>query len=262
MSKIAALGRKLTNPPVVYVLAQVRFNAILSMEKFIPEIQEQFRKIYPKFQKGVTQSLHIGADGQPKESIQVHRWEFSNKEQTTGFVLQVDSFVFHTSDYENFESFLSQLSDALSVINKILDIDLIERLGLRYIDVIAPNGGKTLNDYLNPGIAGLPYEELDVELTVSFYETVTKSDLGKLVLRTLKNFDAVNMPQDLFPVNLKLKNPATKGNLSALLDSDHYIEKTMDYDLNEIQNYFSKLQALISKSFWSAITEVAVNKWR
>lgn len=262
MPDSATSGHKLSNPPVVYVLAQVRFNALLSMEKYIPEIQERCRKIYPKFRKGVVQNLEFDADGQPREVIKVHRWEFFNKEGTEGFILHNDSFVFHSSKYKDFESFIDMLVSMLSEVNEVIDVSLIERLGLRYIDVIAPDDGECINDYLNPGLSGLPYEELGVELSASHFDSVSKSSLGQLVIRTTKNYDAANIPQDLFPVSLKIENPAKQGTLSALLDSDHYCEKSRDYDIDDIRKCFIQLQDLLSKAFWSSITEFAVNKWR
>lgn len=52
------MGKKMENAPVYYVLAQVRFNAVLALEQYVPAIQDSLRKMgFPDYEKAVVATL-------------------------------------------------------------------------------------------------------------------------------------------------------------------------------------------------------------
>ena len=53
----------------MYVVAQVRFSAIESIPKYIPDIQDVFRKEYPRFTKGEMRNLRLNPAGPPEMSV-------------------------------------------------------------------------------------------------------------------------------------------------------------------------------------------------
>src|SRR5262249_51958952 len=53
---------KLKHAPVVTIIGQVRFSPVLSMESYLPKIQEELRKKgFPKYDKVAQQSLGFGS---------------------------------------------------------------------------------------------------------------------------------------------------------------------------------------------------------
>ncbi len=253
-------SRKLTNAPLVYVLAQVRYSPILSMEKFIPHIQEQVRKTFPKFRKVVMQSLVLGVNGQP-DTTKVERWEFAGKDGDAGFIVQTDSFVFHTTAYKTFEDFISQFEFALSEVNKEANISLIERIGLRYVDVIEAEEGEELGVFLVPGLAGFPLEKLQVKTLISYMETITTTDEGVLVLKATKKLDGNLLPPDLQPIGLKMDRKISEGRPNAILDFDHYSEQAMEFSIDDVVKKIDRLHNATSSAFWATTTKYAIDRW-
>src|SRR5882762_5816637 len=154
---------RLRYSPLVYVIGQVRISPVVAIEKYIPEIQEQLRhKGFPRFVKGQIQEIRFAIDAAPKMSV-VDRYEFQNKESTSGIALATDSISLHTSKYEVYEKFEETFSTALTIIHQVVSLSLVERMGLRYIDLIRLNAGEQFSDYLQPGLLGLEEEKLGVQ---------------------------------------------------------------------------------------------------
>ena len=43
------MGQKMSNAPIFYTLAQIRFSPVLGMAKFVSEIQDRLRVEFPIF---------------------------------------------------------------------------------------------------------------------------------------------------------------------------------------------------------------------
>lgn len=253
--------RKLSNAPLVFVLAQVKYSPILSMEQFIPAIQERVRKSFPKFRKGIIQALTIGPTDQAPVFNQVTRWEFANKGSDTGFILQPDSFVFQTTNYQGFDDFINNIQFALDQINLSADISLVERIGLRYIDAIDPKEGETLGDYIVPGLSGFPIEPLNAKLLVSHTETVAQSALGTLLLKATTKTNGQVLPPDISPIGLILQKTVSTETPSAIFDFDHFCERSMEFSVNEVIKKITELHDITSQAFWGTVTPHAVEQW-
>lgn len=254
-------SRKLNNAPLVYVLAQVRYSPILSMEKYIPDIQEQVRKVFPKYKKTVVQSLTVGANDQAPDVSRVDRWEFANKESDTGFILQADSFVFHTTNYEKFKDFIGHFKFALTQVQDAVDISLVERVGLRYIDAIEPKDGEDLGKYMVPGLCGFPLGKLNTNMLISHTEAVARSAVGTLILKATQKQDSRVLPPDLSPVGLFVQRSMPQDRTTAIFDFDHYCEQSFDFSVEEIVKRAAQLHDVTSKAFWATVTDYAIEQW-
>ena len=155
----------------------------MALEKFIPEIQEQLRKKeFPKFLKAQTHEFMLQAGAPPKFNIS-DRWEFQSKDSSLGIVLTTSSVAVQTNRYTNYERFEETIATALIVINRVLNIDLVERIGLRYVDLIRPSENETLADYLQPGLLGIKSGDVGVARWMSRYEAIGDTNLGKLIVK-------------------------------------------------------------------------------
>lgn len=261
MPKKSRIGR-LNNAPLVYVLAQVRHSPILATEKYVSDIQEQVRKQYPLFKKTVTQTLAIGGPGQQPDVSEVTRWEFANKEKNTGFILQKDSFVFHTTAYETFGSFLDLFRSALAAVNKYLDISLVQRIGLRYVDAIETDVSDKLRLYLVSGLAGFPTEEFGLNQLISYTESISQTEIGQLIMKVTQKTDGRTLPPELSPVGLEIPRTLDNSRPSALLDFDHFSENQIDFDIETVVATLTKLQGVSAEAFRETVTEYAIDKWK
>lgn len=256
----------MTHAPVFYTLAQVRFNPITQMHSFVPQLQDALRRTgYPDFQEEVQAQLRVmptAADGQPHvETVQQKRWSFNNKNRSKGFLLLQDSIIFHTTSYEGYSSFKLELLDGLKKLHEIVSLAFVQRVGLRYLDAIFFEDSKSVGDLLSSGLVGLGVDDNSV-LQHKFTETVTKEDHKTLVARALITMQGAMLPPDLQPLLLEVSDKfKVNDRLTAVLDTDCFLDARIDFDLGEIEDRLNGLHDSIIEVFKKSITDEAKRQW-
>ncbi|UFP94873.1 TIGR04255 family protein [Gloeobacter morelensis] len=250
----------LLKSPLVYVLAQAVFSPVLRMDRFVPEIQERMRRSgYVGFIQDQRQQLVFT----PEPSIQPFtRWIFSNRENTQAVVLSQNFVVLETSRYDRFETFVEDLWVAFSTIAKVAEPALVERLGLRYIDVIAPGPGESFSDYLRPALLGLSAEELGAANLATQYEATGSTDAGQLVLRLSQPVDETLLPADLFSSQLRFSTPSLKPGTYTILDVDNFVTGQFDFVAEPLLDRFWQLHRYADRAFRNSVTEKALQIWQ
>ena len=258
---------QLTHSPLILALAQVRMTPVLRMESYIPDIQDRLRKNgFPKVRRRV---VRIESQDQKGKTLQIEErsdWEFVNKGDQVALVVSENSMAMITSNYTSFDEFAGQLENCLDIVHEVVAISGVERLGLRYVDLIEPTLEKPLSHYLSPQILGLSLEGLGTRLA-NMSETVLETgDHQKLVLRCVERPKGVVLPPDLLPIGVKLKKEL-KSNVSfGILDSDHYVEfneEPMEFGTAAVLNRLGGLHDALDQSFRKAVTPIAIEKeWK
>ena len=149
----------LSQQPLALVLGQVRFSPIRQMDRYIPEIQEAFRQHgFPVERAGKVQQVTLGPSaGGPIQVIEQQRWEYRTREETWSVLLTEDGIVLQTTDYDRFEGFADELRHAVQTVLQSTEHDrlgVVQRVGLRYVDVVQPRETEDFRDYLRPGLHG------------------------------------------------------------------------------------------------------------
>lgn len=264
------MGRKLKNAPVYYVLAQVRFNTVALLDRYVPDLQDSLRKAgYPDFNKAVlaTISMDLGGGGaQVVPALESHaRYQFLNASRTSGFLLDQSSLSFQTTDYDVFEPFSEALLSGIEILHKNVELSFSERLGLRYFDAVCPREGETLSQYLIPSMLSLSDQIGDRNLIHASSETKTQK--GKVFLLgrvTILNQPTVGVafPQELQPIALQVteKFRGISG-LYGIIDTDSWIEGREKFDLGEIKKSLISLRDEVRFSFGQMATPHALNVW-
>ncbi|MDR1582801.1 MAG: TIGR04255 family protein [Prevotellaceae bacterium] len=67
--------------------------------------------------------------------------------------------MFHTSNYRVFDVFSDKFLKGLELLHEIVRLGYVERVGMRYVDVISLKKGQPIGVYLRDGVKGL----IDVE---------------------------------------------------------------------------------------------------
>ncbi len=249
----------LTRTPLIYVVAQVRFSAVISMDKYVPDLQEKLRHQYPWFQHGKVQELAFQAQGAPNVTFS-DRYEFLQRDKRTGLVLTSSSFALHTNQYSDYDSFEEEFSASLAALDEIVDLAIVERVGLRYVDLVRLGSGENWSHYINPGLLGLNTSEVGVTQLSSQYISVGKTDLGMLAFRYTQSESP--MPPDLIPIALKFEAELLRPKeVGTILDFDHYSELTYDFDLTITVDTIGGLHDNLDRAFRSAVTLFALKKW-
>lgn len=253
---------KLTHSPLIYVLAQVRIGAILQMADYIPQIQERLRKEgYPLYQEGEVQEVRLGPGR--TDLARARRWLFDNIEHDAGFLIQTGSIVFRTTAYDTSEVFFTRLQRGLEIIHEVVDIAVVERLGLRYIDAFQADPGHRLAEYFRPEIRGISLEEIGVAQPQLLINLVADTQVGgKLVIRLSQNTGGWFLPPDLQPPDLVVKQRLAPDGEIAVLDYDHFMEGTRPFSLGAIRQTFVDLHTVTSGAFRRTVSEFALDTWK
>jgi uncharacterized protein (TIGR04255 family) len=228
----------LDRAPVVYAIAQVKFSAVELISNYIPNIQDALRKAgYPRLSEAQMTNIRFTPSG--IETAAAPRWEFHNRDRTAGIVISKDAVAVHVSKYSDFDQFCGRLKVAMGVLKTIVEPDLIERIGLRYVDVIFNESSGDYASFVHPGLLGLNDCKIGVKQSSCLVNYVGQTDVGTLSIRALQRNDGGFMPPDLYPNTLNLSETGIKpGQKVMTLDLDHF----SDHEAAPVE--FSEAEAL------------------
>lgn len=255
-------NKTLKKSPITYVLAQVKISAIEDIESYIPKLQESIRKKFPIPQKVSIQTVELKNEVAPNVYAST-QWHFKDKESLVGIIVDKRSITIHTSKYIGFDEFQFKVKDILGKFNKILEISLSTRIGLRYINIVRSNFKK----YVNPSLQG--FYDKDDDNFLSNVETTRKTEDGFIRVRAIhpKNVAVVHqnklVPQDLCASadQLSFVEHGKIGEEYIMLDIDNCCQKQNDFDIDDIAEVFEKLHKGIYETFCSAVTKEALKNW-
>jgi uncharacterized protein (TIGR04255 family) len=253
---------RLREAPLVYVLGQVVISPVLQMKEYIPKIQEELRKHgYPRFQENQIQDVIFGPQPQARVSS---RWIFLNANSQESVIISNEFIALETSAYDTFEKFAKELVSVIEIVHKIVSIALIERTGLRYVNLIQPKQQETFGDYIYSGLLGLPENKTGANRLISQYELRDQSDIGgQLIVRFIQTKGAGFLPPDLeanhlnFKPEFQLNSSLTKG----LLDIDHLVMSQMQFNPIDLSKTMWKLHRWTKQAFETSVVSKALEKW-
>lgn len=145
----------LPNAPLVFVVAQARFERIASIasEEFIAGFQEAIRSAYPRMRREQQASVLIGPDGRLVTTEAGVAWRFDQHPERWQVALAPDSVAVSTSRYTSRTDFVARLATVLTAAQQQLGLRFCERLGVRYVD-------RVTDDHLLTRIAELVRPEV------------------------------------------------------------------------------------------------------
>lgn len=263
------MGKQWRNPPVYFVIAQVRFNPVLNISPYVASIQEDFRRAeFPDFNKALNVAFNVGmlAGLIPNAEMPMQRTErylFGNAEGTELFILDPNALTYQTTEYKTFDVLVKTFLSRFDCLTETLSLSFSDRVGLRYLDAVMPGPDETLEAYLIPQVFGIR-GKIKGEFQHSFTESLVSLPEGKLLSRVVIQTGPIGFPPDL-----QLNAPAMKLNprfvdhkgLYAIVDTDGFHEGRDRVDRSTIENKFDELHRHVDLAFKSIITRHAVNAW-
>lgn len=252
---------KLHKSPLVSVLAQVLTSPVAKMADYAADVQERVRRNgFPRFVEGTVQELLLTPAG---PQLRTHpRWEFQDKDRTTAIILTQTGIVLHTREYDTFDAFSKHLKLALDVVEAVVKPSLVERLGLRYVDLIRPSVGEAWTDYVKPGLHGIVDGAVDMQSSLHRSETVGKTAVGQLIVRCFQ-MEGGFLPPDLAATSLDYSSVVLGPNEKVtLIDLDHYAELTREYDAEQVLEDMWRLHDNLDLAFRECITDHALTRWK
>lgn len=175
---------QLPNAPLVFVVAQARFERVASIasEEFIAGFQEAIRSTYPRMRRDQQASVLIGPDGRVVTSEAGVAWRFDQHPERWQVALAPDSVAISTSSYTSRTDFIARLATVLTAAQQQLGLRFCERVGVRYVDrVTDDNLLSRLGDLVRPEVMGAasgPLGEDGVERVHSFSDATYRLSEG------------------------------------------------------------------------------------
>lgn len=262
----ASLGQ-LPNAPLALVLAQVVFSKDLGMADRIPTIQSAVRKDYPAYDNQKVYAFEIGPSG--LKTQEVDRWQFSDPEHREGILVLQDALIFNATKYADYDSFSTKLLEVLRTFERIAPGLLVQRLGLRYVDIIVPSRTEEPEEFVVSGLHALELRELGATSITSMHFSELKMAEGVLHVRYRRGMSEPFMPDDLQPFMLapapivdRAKDAVARGATVACLDFDRIVKGlSLRFVADDIQERFFHLHEDHSRAFKSLQTPHARKVW-
>ena len=235
------------------------------MRDSVPEVQDGLRKRFPRTIERLLPSIAFDTDGGMPRVEQVALFEFQDAEQKSGITLAESFLAFHTTAYHTYEDFEADFLALTEQIHAVVDLGLLERCGLRYVDAISLRDGESLSQYVRPEMLGLDPKNIG-NVVNSTSESVFRgtSDVGTLVVRfaQLANVvdDAKFFPADLQPVSLKYVHREGER-LAGALDFDHFSTTSIPFEPKEAMQKLGTLHDAIDRAFRSSVLPAAFDLW-
>jgi uncharacterized protein (TIGR04255 family) len=266
------MGKKMANAPIYFAIAQIRFNAILALEQYIPAIQDSLRRAgYPDFQKMFVAALNInlgsGRD-QALPAIQPQaRYSFLDRQRTSGFILDQTVLTYQATSYDTFDPFLDAFMLGTGVLNQHAELNYLDRIGMRVLDAVVPREGETLDQYLCPNVLGLVGQMKGRTLSRAYSETRTKTEKSNLTTRVViydqQKREGVLFPNDLEPTLLQTSEKLKKvTGIYGIIDNDcSYKSPRESFDKDALVDRMKTLHDDIDIAFKAVVTKHALKVW-
>lgn len=254
---------KLNKQPLLFVLAEFRFPVIMKMEGFIPELQDRFRAKLPYFEEELSQEVKLQPQGIEVSSSK--QWSFIDKERKHSIVINQSRIICISSDYDRFEGFSSFCLDSIKTLKEVANPAFVERVGLRYGDLITPIEGFPISDLVQSNLCNISYLSKIGELSHKLNEISLKTSEGNMMIRSLYGKHNLSVLPDVSNLPIKINFTETSSE-RLILDSDHVWEsndgKELAFEEEVILSKLEKMHRLSVEVFWSCTTEKGRMLWK
>ncbi len=239
-------------------IAEIRFNPIDNLSDLVHAIQVAFVLAnYADSANIKSQTLQVQEVDDQKmlvPSIQ-NSYIFSNKSKTRHFILNAQCLTFKTSDYKDFDAFLSYFLEGIFIINKVHPISNFNRLGLRYLERVVPAKGKRIQHYMAmPDL--MVFEKLGGDSTHSQTEVYHQIKDQHLVNRVkVCKTGGLELPKDIDPLDMKFKAELmTYSGPSIYIDNDGFIDKKHKLSFTTVKKVLNEINAMIHVAYQASIS--------
>lgn len=267
------MGVQLKNPPVYFVIGQVRFNEQLGLIRdHLSLIQERFRRLgYSDFRHQELHQVDIVVEANEVTSNtgkKVDIFDFAQVDRNELFRLEGNQLSLHTVNYRTFKTFSESFAKALAILADHAQIEIVERVGLRFLNAVMCPEGQEVDGFLHKELWGYPTLMDGLAFEYGGTEALLRKDEDSVLARVVFQRDRkgrVVFPVDLSNTGLQMAERFQnyEGQL-AILDSDAYWlgrKTTNEFIVADVVDTFARLKKLIDDVFYKSATQRALSFW-
>ncbi len=236
---------------------------MLTLKKQLPKIQHEFQgNGFPRYLEGEIATVRVGGGNAPSISTK-SRWDFLNRDKNVGITLTESTLALSTSQYESYDVFAKGLRLALQAIAEPAAGALVERVGLRYVDLVRVKPDESFDRYVARELLGFAFSGLAIQsdgVRGFRTESLAQTAVGTLAVRCYQLPSPQFLPADLQPSTLAF-DPLLGTTRSVTLDFDHFTDRSIDFDVDAVVNVTGELHEALSSAFQQATTSYARELW-
>lgn len=251
------------NPPLAYVVAEAVIAPHYGIASAMPKIQEQLRAVYPRTIEGTEVTIDPANPPTAQKT-----WRLISADESRGVSIGSRGVALHSTRYSDSKEFLSAWDAVLSATEQSLDNAFVERVGLRYIDLIVPSGDRSPLHYVTETVRGIQFPSAGT-LESNIWAATFAAQGAQINARI-----AAPAPRGMvFPPNfnlLPLQKPkiwqdadarAALNRQIGFIDTDAGQQMGSLLVAQSISSVFRELKAQISATFGVLMSEVAREEW-
>jgi uncharacterized protein (TIGR04255 family) len=256
----------LSKNPIALVLCQVRFSRIMGMESsYLPDIQARLRGI--GFKVNASREIaQVVMTPQGPQTQATKVYEFQNLGRTESVVVAPDFVTYQATRYVRFQDFLDRFLPVLDQISTVTNGLTVERIGLRYVDVVIPKANESWQHYVQPGLRGIAPSGFKAGEGEQVHQIVAETVAGgTMIIRVLSNSKGIPLPHDVATskLSLNIQGEIVPNMAIAVVDIDHFCcMEPNDYNTAYITERLWELKRVIL-DVWKdkIVTKEALEAW-
>jgi uncharacterized protein (TIGR04255 family) len=190
----------LPRAPLVRVLCQIRFPAVLSVEsqEFVAPFQEELRSSYPVLRQEQTEGFMLGPSGFVPSKAQT-AWRFHDLSDAWRLSLTSTFVALETSKYTSRAEFMERLGAVVAAAERHIKPTVADRIGIRYLDRLDASALGRLPELVRPELVGINAGELSEHIRQSVTESVFLSDSAQMLARWGQLAEKTTMDPEFMP---------------------------------------------------------------
>lgn len=262
---------KLANHPLLFVLAEFRFAEIMGIEKYLSDIQEEIRHIFPLVDEQTVQEVNITPGGMNVN--QTKQWAFIDKSKNNAVIINNKRLVFITSNYQRFDGFKKHCEISLEALIKVAQPTILTRIGLRYADLITVKNEDDITQFVKSNICDQSHFNGVGSPILQNNEAVLDTAEGSMVIRSMYGKTDTSIFHDIgnLPIKIATQNEPSER---ILLDFDHFWQlnldsstlendnNSLDFETQTIIEKLDRMHELSRKAFWDITTDSGREVWK
>ncbi|MFH2070973.1 MAG: TIGR04255 family protein [Elusimicrobiota bacterium] len=214
------------NSPLIEVVFEIRFPGEPSIECHRDRFYKRIRKDYPNI------LVPIIKEGIP---LALESYRFEKKDQSSGIMVSMNKLAYYSRKYQGYNDFRNKVVKIFDLFGKLFKINKLNRVGLRYINVIPFTREEGL----------VPLEKF-LKIKLVFPESIPNQieNLSTIFISKIKNGS----------ITTKLESMRTpdKGREALLLDFDY--AKNENLFFQKVKCYLKESRFHVHKIFEDLIT--------
>jgi uncharacterized protein (TIGR04255 family) len=258
------------NAPVVFVLAQVRFPA--QPEGFTERLQLAVSKLrendFLPAQPVPVMDVKIEVDqgGVPKQTVTQTGTGYNIARNDGRMVVRIEpsSLTLAVNEYRDSNHLIGEWLPMVACLRQARLKGKVTRLGLRYVDFVAPAEGKLPEDYVNA-----PWNQ---STTPHFVGAIVPPGMfvclhdieftkGRMRVQYMRGFGKPSLPADLLGLLEPRTVPDDASRPTAVIDTDRWMEESWEPSGEQISNDFKRMHQDLSNAFKAMVTPMARAQW-